>query len=107
MLEKIKRSLGIVGDEKDGMLEDIIDDATALYLSIKYPYTDYPKTDDGEPLLDFIENNWIARATVEMYSKRGAEGQSGHTENTVGRTWSTGTISQSLIAEISSTSGIF
>jgi len=107
MLEKLKRSLGLTGDEEDGLLKDIVSDATALYLSLKYPYTQYPKDDDGEPLLDFIAKSWIIRATEEMYSKQGAEGQTGHSENSIGRTWSTGTISQSLIAEIQSTSGIY
>ena len=100
LLMKLKRRLEIVGDDEDELLEDILESATALYLTTRYGSKPYPVDDDDKPLLDMIQRDWIVRASVEMYQKIGIEGQISSTENTVTRSFESGSISRSLMQEI-------
>jgi hypothetical protein len=52
---------------------------------------------------DIVETQHITiqvRMAVELYNKRGAEGQVGHGENGISRTYDGGDISKSLLAQI-------
>lgn len=68
--------------EADEVLEDILSTAEALVLNRMYPFG-YP---DGTTVPARYERIQIELA-VELYTKRGAEGQSSHAENGITRTW--------------------
>ena len=68
--------------DSDAVLGAMISAAEALILNRMYPFG-YP---DGTVVPSRYEQIQIQLA-VELYSKRGAEGQSSHSENGVSRTW--------------------
>lgn len=68
--------------EADEVLNDILSTAEALVLNRMYPFG-YP---DGTTVPARYERIQIELA-VELYTKRGAEGQSSHAENGITRTW--------------------
>lgn len=52
---------------------------------------------------DAVETKYLntqIKMAIEMYNKSGAEGQTGHSENGLSRTYESGDISQSLISQI-------
>ena len=68
--------------DSDAVLGAMISAAEALVLNRMYPFG-YP---DGTVVPARYEQIQLQLA-VELYSKRGAEGQSSHSENGVSRTW--------------------
>ena len=68
--------------ETDEVLGSMVSAAEALVLNRMYPFG-YP---DGTQVPSRYEQLQLQLA-VELYSKRGAEGQSSHSENGVSRTW--------------------
>ena len=80
-LNMLKR--GIHPDtDTDEVLNDALASAGALILNKMYPFG-YP---DGTVVPARYENIQ-AQLAIELYSKRGAEGQSGHSENGISRSW--------------------
>lgn len=68
--------------DTDEVLDNVLADAEALVLNRMYPFG-YP---DGTVVPARYERIQIQLAT-ELYSRRGAEGQTGHSENGISRTW--------------------
>jgi len=68
--------------DTDEVLDGVLADAEALVLNRMYPFG-YP---DGTVVPSRYERIQIQLAT-ELYSKRGAEGQTGHSENGISRSW--------------------
>lgn len=68
--------------DTDAVLEDTLKLSEALVLNKMYPFG----YEDGMTVPARYERLQIELA-VELYSKRGAEGQSGHNENGISRTW--------------------
>lgn len=68
--------------DTDEVLDGVLADAEALVLNRMYPFG-YP---DGAVVPSRYERIQIQLAT-ELYSKRGAEGQTGHSENGISRSW--------------------
>lgn len=68
--------------DTDEVLDSVLADAEALVLNRMYPFG-YP---DETVVPSRYERIQIQLAT-ELYSKRGAEGQNGHSENGITRSW--------------------
>lgn len=68
--------------DTDEVLDGVLADAEALVLNRMYPFG-YP---DGTLVPPRYERIQIQLA-AELYSKRGAEGQTGHSENGITRSW--------------------
>ena len=68
--------------DTDEVLDNVLADAEALVLNRMYPFG-YP---DGTVVPARYERIQIQLA-AELYSKRGAEGQTSHSENGISRTW--------------------
>ena len=68
--------------DTDEVLDNVLADAEALVLNRMYPFG-YP---DGTTVPSRYERIQIQLA-AELYSKRGAEGQTGHSENGISRSW--------------------
>ena len=109
LLRRLKVRLGlyeivensvIFDDSEDLLLEEMLESAKELLLSFRYPTGVYPQNENGEYVIERKHESWIVRCCEEMYGKSGGSGQVGHTENSIARKWDSGTISQSLIAEI-------
>ena len=69
-------------DEIDEVLDAMLANAAALILNRMYPFG-YP---DGTAVPTRYVPLQIQLA-VELYGKRGAEGQTGHNENGISRSW--------------------
>lgn len=98
-LERLK--IRITGNDiEDKELEDILESAKAVILSRRFPFGDYPE--DIEPKFKDLQ----IRIAVEMFNKIGAEGETAHSENGVSRTYSSASVSEELLREITPMVGV-
>ena len=86
-------------EEVDAVLDAMLANAGALILNRMYPFG-YP---DGTAVPPRYEQLQIQLA-VELYSKRGAEGQTGHNENGISRSC---TEKSQLLSQIIPHCGVF
>ena len=97
-LERLK--IRITENVSDVELEDILESAKAVILSRRFPFGEVP---------DEIENRYKdlqIRIAVEMFSKRGAEGETAHSENGISRSYSSASVSEELLREITPKAGV-
>ena len=91
-LERLK--IRITENVTDVELEDILESAKAVILSKRFPFGDYPQE------IEERYKDLQIRIAVEMFAKRGAEGETAHSENGVSRTYSSANVSEDLLREI-------
>ena len=97
-LERLK--IRITENVLDEELEDLLESAKAVILSRRFPFGEVP---------DEIENRYKdlqIRIAVEMFSKRGAEGEISHSENGISRTYASASVSEDLLREITPKGGV-
>jgi hypothetical protein len=97
-LERLK--IRIPEEVNDVELEDILESAKAVILSRRFPFGEQPT--ELEPKYMDLQ----IRIAVEMYNKRGVEGQTSHSENGVSRSYSSANISEELLREITPKVGV-
>ena len=97
-LERLK--LRIPENKNDLELEDVLGSAKAVILSRRYPFGTQP-TELEAKYMDLQ-----IRIAVEMYNKRGVEGQTSHSENGVSRSYSSASVSEELLREITPKVGV-
>lgn len=93
-LEKLK--VYIPEEENENLLELLLEDAEELILSRRYPF----REEDKEYVLEDKFLSLQIKIAVEMYNKRGAEGETQHTENGVMRVWEKANVSNNLLEQI-------
>lgn len=76
------------------VLEDILENAKAAIMARRYPFREWP----GE--LETRYKDLQFRIAMDLYAKIGAEGQIGHSENGISRTWESSWISEQLLSEV-------
>lgn len=87
-LQKLKRQLENPSIE-DGVLIDILETASDIICDIRNS--------------DKVEKKYLSTQisiAVELYNKRGAEGQTSHNENGISRSYEKGDVSSSLLSRI-------
>ena len=97
-LERLK--IRITEKVNDDELEDILESAKAKILSRRFPFSEWP---------DEIESKYKdlqIRIAVEMFNKRGAEGETAHSENGVSRSYASADVSEDLLREITPKAGV-
>ncbi len=97
-LERLK--IRIPENNNDLELEDVLESAKAVILSRRYPFGEQPT--EIEPKYMDLQ----VRIAVEMYNKRGVEGQTSHSENGVSRSYSSANVSEELLREITPKVGV-
>ena len=97
-LERLK--IRITENITDIELEDILESAKAVILSKRFPFGDVPS--EIEPRYNDLQ----IRIAVEMFNKRGAEGEISHSENGVSRNYSSASVSEELLREITPKAGV-
>lgn len=97
-IERLK--IRITEKVSDIELEDILESAKAVILSRRFPFTE-PPTEIEERYKDLQ-----IRIAVEMFNKRGAEGETSHSENGVNRTYASANVSEDLLKEITPKVGV-
>ncbi len=97
-LERLK--IRITEKVDDIELEDILESAKAVILSRRFPFGEQPEE---------IENKYKdlqIRIAVEMFNKRGAEGETAHSENGISRSYASANVSEDLLKEITPKVGV-
>ena len=97
-LERLK--IRITENTTDAELEDILESAKAVILSRRFPFGEWPE--EIEPRYKDLQ----IRIAVEMYNKWGAEGETAHSENGISRTYSSASVSEELLREITPKGGV-
>jgi hypothetical protein len=97
-LERLK--IRIPESNNDAELEDLLESAKAVILSRRFPFGEYP------PDIEDRYKDLQIRIAVEMFNKRGAEGETSHSENGVSRTYSSASVSEELLREITPKAGV-
>lgn len=97
-LERLK--IRITEKVNEYELEDILESAKAVILSRRFPFGARP-TEIEDQYKDLQ-----IRIAVEMYNKRGAEGEISHNENGVSRSYSSASVSEELLREITPKAGV-
>ena len=93
-LKRLKRQLGVTGTTEDELLTGILKIAKDAILSRRYPFGNFPE------ILDSRYNSLQIRIAVYLYNKRGAEGETSHSENGISRTYESADIPESLLREV-------
>jgi hypothetical protein len=97
-LERLK--IRIPENDNDNELEDFLESAKAVILSRRFPFGEQPT--ELEPKYMDLQ----IRIAVEMYNKLGVEGQTSHSENGVSRSYSSASVSEELLREITPKVGV-
>ena len=93
-MDNLERMKLRTGESNIAVLRDCLDSARAAIMARRYPYGEWP---------DELESRYLDlqyRIAIDLYNKTGAEGQTGHTENSISRTWESSWISESLLQEV-------
>ena len=97
-LERLK--IRITEKVEDEELEDILESAKAVILSRRFPFGEHPE--EIEPKYKDLQ----IRIATEMFNKRGAEGETAHSENGVSRSYASANVSEDLLKEITPKAGV-
>ncbi len=97
-LERLK--IRITEKVDDIELSDILESAKAVIMSRRFPFGEHPEE------LEKKYNDLQIRIAVEMFNKRGAEGETAHSENGVSRSYSSASVSEELLREITPKVGV-
>ena len=97
-LERLK--IRITEKVNDDELEDILESAKAVILSRRFPFGEQP------PDIEDKYKDLQIRIAVEMFNKRGAEGETAHSENGVSRSYASASVSEDLLREITPKAGV-
>lgn len=96
----LERLMLRTGETDDQLLSDIIESAKSAILTRRFPYHELPE----EVPAQYADLQF--RIAMDLYNKIGAEGQTGHSENGVSRTFESSWISQQLLQEVTPLVGV-
>jgi hypothetical protein len=97
-LERLR--LRIPENNNELELVDVLESAEAVILSRRYPFGEQPEK------LEKKYEDLQVRIAVELYNKRGVEGQTSHNENGVSRSYASANVSEDLLREITPKAGV-
>ena len=84
----------------EAVLMDCLESAKNAILARRFPYQKWPNE---------LENRYVDlqfRIALDLYNKIGAEGQLGHSENGINRSWESSWISNQLLSEVTPFVGV-
>lgn len=96
-LERLKLR---TNEPNEAILEDCLESAKNAILARRYPFQDWP----SEIPAQFLDLQ--VRVAMDLYNKIGAEGQVGHSENGVSRTYESSWVSEQLLQEVTPFVGV-
>lgn len=88
------------GETDVDLLMDYVLSAKNAINSRRFPYHEWPVDDEGKTYVEERYRDLQFRIALDMYNKAGAEGQTAHTENGIGRTYESSWISEQLLSEV-------
>ena len=97
MITKIEKLTALISPDTadDNLLTVLLSQAEGIVLNRRYPFG----IPEGATVPEAYEHIQLQIA-VELFSKMGAEGQTAHSENGIGRTYEAADISPSLLKRI-------
>ena len=95
--EKLERFKVLISPDTASIdvLSFLLEQAEGIVLNQRFPFG-VPENASVPVAYEHIQ----IQIAVELFSKMGAEGQTGHSENGVSRLWESGDVSQSLLKRI-------
>lgn len=93
-MEQIELLKAQIPEITDADAEFLLETAKAAINARRYPFGEPP--DD----LESRYRNLQIRIAIELYNKAGAEGETGHSENGISRSYSSAWISEELLSEV-------
>lgn len=97
VLERLKLR---TGEADESLLNDIVESAKDAILLRRFPYQEWPEVIPAQ----YVDLQF--RIAMDLYNKIGAEGQTGHSENGVSRTFESSWISDQLLQEVTPLVGV-
>lgn len=102
LLARLRTRLGEdAQDASDALLEELLLSAKEIFLLLRYSVSPAP-----EGQIEPRWNGWIVSAAVELYNRIGVEGQTGHSENGINRSYDAGDLSVGLCEKVTPVVGI-
>ena len=98
--EKLSMLENMTGETDQTMLSTYLALAKSVVIARAYPYG------TGDEALPYPYHGLQVEIAVFMLNKRGAEGETSHSENGVSRTYETGDIPASLLRRITPMAGV-
>lgn len=93
-MDALSRLKARTGETNEALLQDLLESAKSAILARRFPFGEWP---------DELETKYLDlqfRIALDLYAKIGAEGQTGHTENSISRQWESSWISAELLQEV-------
>lgn len=81
-------------DFTEALLVELLDTAKDIIFENRFPNSEHPAG---------LEHQYLGlqiRIAVELFNKIGAEGQQGHSENGINRSWTSADVSPALLSQI-------
>ena len=97
ILERLKMR---TGEADETLLSDCLDSARNAILARRFPYQEWPE----DVPTQYVDLQF--RIALDLYNKIGAEGQLGHSENGVSRSFESSWISYQLLREVTPLVGV-
>ncbi len=97
ILERLKKR---TGETDEQLLSDCLDSARNAILARRFPYQEWPE----DVPIQYLDLQF--RIALDLYNKIGAEGQLGHSENGVSRSFESSWISDQLLREVTPLVGV-
>jgi hypothetical protein len=93
-MDALSRLKARTEETNEVLLQDLLESAKSAILARRFPFGEWPNELETKYLdLQF-------RIALDLYAKIGAEGQTGHTENSISRQWESSWISAELLQEV-------
>lgn len=89
------------GEPDDNVLERCIQMAFSAIMSRRFPYSD-----DWPDEVELRYRDLQYRMALDIYNKRGAEGELAHSENGISRSYQSSWISEDLLLEVTPVVGV-
>lgn len=97
LLERLKMR---TGEKNENLLFDCLCNARNAILARRFPYQEWPEE------VPIQYSDLQLRIALDLYNKIGAEGQLGHSENGVSRTFESSWVSEQLLREVTPLVGV-
>lgn len=88
--------MGVDGSVPDATIHAYLGIARETILGLRNPFSSDPSGEEWETRYDGLQ----CEMAVDMYSRRGAEGEVSHSENGVSRTWEGSGVSRHLVERV-------
>lgn len=87
---------GVEEGAHDALLTSYLALARGRILALRNPFSADPDAEAWEPRYDTLQCEFAA----DMYNRRGAEGETSHTEGGITRKWGTDSVSRGLVQRV-------